>query len=470
MTVRHELHSPPKLGIFPMEDMIDDADVELIPKVFSDSTFFLERAQFLQILTSILVFLAFLCVHLSAACHPPTVFSHRETFIPVEPFLGVTSYNVEVSITALRPFHRFVAVNCSLVSNSSILERDFEILLTQRTTRVLNSNPILVDPDENISGVVHFVPGVNLSSSLRVVSSVIADLDELRLRVIAQANYRGIDGFQFRWDFFNPTADSYSKNCELVLSLLMCYITAVFVNYLKFDDEFWTQVALLGVGLSGAISSNPIGHFLSTDSELRITDHFLMGTFIALFRMFLLMELELLRTRKSAPNHILIGIMALFFLVYLAIDVSANYDRQNVILHTDIDVTEILEMERAVIFMDALYVEVSIIYLIVAVVMNGGVNLRRLTLIGVIIVATGAATLFRHTYCLLMKVGVFSVGPQIAFTGVHITFAALAIFFLRCYDESEYTSLTPKDEPAIFVVEPGLKDQSVDINIEDSEE
>jgi hypothetical protein len=120
------------------------------------------------------------------------------------------------------------------------------------------------------------------------------------------------------------------------MSFLIGYILVVFAFYLKFDSESFTQIFLLVIGITGVFSSNPLTYFIkNTGAGARISDHILMSVFTAVFRLFLLLELEMLRGKSSAPATILVILFGVFFGFYATVDAAASYDRATHVLQSE---------------------------------------------------------------------------------------------------------------------------------------
>jgi hypothetical protein len=116
------------------------------------------------------------------------------------------------------------------------------------------------------------------------------------------ASYWSREAFLFHWDFGNSSAEKYDQSAKLLMSFLVGSVLAVLAFYLRFDSEYFTQVFLLVVGVTGVFAANPLNDFTGAAPGARISDHILMAVFIAVFRVFVLLQLELLRTHSHTPE------------------------------------------------------------------------------------------------------------------------------------------------------------------------
>jgi hypothetical protein len=154
-------------------------------------------------------------------------------------------------------------------------------------------------------------PGKNQSSWFYVMRAASRDIDTLRLTVMA--DYRPSEVFLFHWDFGNSSAEKYDQSAKLLMSFLVGYVLAVFAFYLRFDSEYFTQVFLLVIGVTGVFAGNPLNYFSGVAPGSRVSDHIFMAVFIAVFRVFALLQLELLRTDSHThPKGPIIALAAVF--------------------------------------------------------------------------------------------------------------------------------------------------------------
>jgi hypothetical protein len=252
------------------------------------------------------------------------------------------------------------------------------------------------------------------------------------------------------------------------MSFLIGYMLVVFAFYLKFDAESFTQIFLLVLGITGVFASNPLGYFLrSKGTSARISDHILLAVFTAVFRLFLLLELEMLRAHAAAPKTLLVVLLAIFFAFYATVDAAAGYDRQTHVLQAEAEVPVVLQTETALLALDGSYVAVSLIYLIVAAVQNDGVNVRRLWFFGFAVIATGGVTLLTQVCFLLLNKYMYSVLSSMLFCSIHITVASMAIFLLHSGGGPEYTEMPKADDPGSMVLD---ADQATDDDDEEEDE
>jgi predicted RND superfamily exporter protein len=103
--------------------------------------------------------------------------------------------------------------------------------------------------------------GKNQSSWFDVTSLASRDIDTLWRRLTVMADYRSIEAFLFHWDFGNSSAEKYNQSAKVLMSFLVGCMLVVFAFYLWFDSQYFTQLFLLVVGVTGVFAANPVNYF-----------------------------------------------------------------------------------------------------------------------------------------------------------------------------------------------------------------
>jgi hypothetical protein len=332
-----------------------------------------------------------------------------------------------------------------------------------------NYNVISNDSDDRRKYTLTWESGSNRSSLFDVVYISIRGTDTIQIRMTVHTEYTGIAGFLFRWNFMDPGAEKYSRSARLLMSFLIGYILVVFSFYLKFDAESFTQIFLLVVGVTGIFASNPLTYFIkSTGTVARIFDHILMSVFTATFRLFLMVELEMLRTRTVAPKSILTILFGIFFAFHATVDATASYDRQTHLIQSEFEVSIILQTEIARMIFDAVYVIFSTLYLVIAIIQNDGAHTRRIAFFSFAVLVTSFLTVLTHIVFVMLNKYMYSVMSAMLFCSTHITIASMCIFMLHCGGGPEYKEMNTKDDQGPMVID--IVAQSDDDGDDDEED
>jgi hypothetical protein len=444
-------------------------EVELAPHPNAGSHFFLEHTPFWSLVTTLAMLSAFIGMHTYAALRSPRALANKDEFFKLNSTEENVSFEVEITLSQLQEGHRFVAVNGSLIRNKTDADTTLPIELTVRKTLMKNHSVISNVSDNKRKYTLHWESGSSRSSLFDVTHVPVRGIDAIHLKMTIQADYTGVAGFQFHWDFANPSAEKYSKSARLLMSFLIGYMVLVFAFYLKFDAEAFTQIFLLLVGITGIFASDPLTYFLNSKAAgLRISDHILTSVFTAVFRLFLVLELEMLRARSSVPKPIVTILFGIFFVFYATVDAAASYDRQAHISQSESEVPVILQTETALMIFDAMYVVFSTVYLVLAVIQNDGVNSRRIGFFSFAVLTTSGVTVLTHIVFVILNTRMYSVMPPILFCSIHITVASMCIFLLHYGGGPEYREMNTKDDQGPMVID--VVAQSDDEGDEDDEE
>jgi hypothetical protein len=167
----------------------------------------------------------------------------------------------------------------------------------------------------------------------------------------------------------------------------------------------------------------------------------------------------MLRTNSTVPKTTIVVILGTFFGFYAAIDAAAGYDRQTHILQVETEVTVVLRTEIALIGLHVIYVAISVVYLIVAVIQNDGINTRRLCFFALAVIATDVITIVTQVIFVLLDKFMYTAFGSILFCSIHITVASMSIFLLHSGGSSEYIEMPKYDAVDPMVLDP---DQETD--------
>jgi hypothetical protein len=399
--------------------------------------------------------------------------TNKEEYYKLNSTEGNVSIDVEITLSQLQDGHRFITVNGSFVTNDTTLAHTIPVELGVRKTLQKNYNTIQSLSDEDKKKFnLNFTPGNNRSEWFHVIHVPVVSIDTVQLRLTLTANYNNIVGFYFRWDFQNPNGEKYERSAKLLMSFLVGYMLVVFVFYLKFDAESFTQIFLLVVGVTGVFASNPLNFFFKSAPGAHITDHILMAVFIAVFRLFLVLQCELIRSHSQTPPKILVIILSIFFGFYATVDAAASYDRHSHVLHAEGEVKLLFQTELALIAFNVVYAIGAVGYFIVAAIANEGANLRRVIFLGFSVLAVVASTIIGKVVFPITGYGMYLLLPEMLTSAAHITFASIALFLLHSGGGREYKVIEKqdKDQPGVILEEmSGGGDDSTDSDEEEEE-
>jgi hypothetical protein len=418
------------------------SDVELAAHATTGSHFFLDHTSLWSLLVTVALLIVFVIMHGHATLRSPPVLASKEEFYPMNATDENVSIDVEITLSELIPAHRFVSVNGSLVTNDTSRSRVLPIDLTVHRTTQKNFNPIQ-SPFHGVKRKIHlyFTEGENHSSWFHVAHVQSRGIDTLQLRLSVITDYKSIVGFLFRWDFANSSAEKYNQSAKLLMSFLVGYMLFVFAFYLRFDAEHFTQVFLIVIGITGVFAANPLNYFPRAPPGARITDHILMAVFIAVFRLFVLFELELLPTHSQTPPKQLVIGLAVVFAFYAEIDAQASYERHSHLQHAENEVKLIFKTELAVILFDVVFSVGSVVYFFIAAIANEGANPRRVVYFGIVVAAIAITTFTSHVVFTITGLFMYTLLPDMLVCSSHITFAAITLFLLHSGGGPSYKSL-----------------------------
>ncbi|OHT08851.1 hypothetical protein TRFO_22518 [Tritrichomonas foetus] len=451
------------------QDNEDFAEVELAANVGAGSHFYIENTPAWSFIVTMLIFAAFIGMHLYAAIMAPELLSTKDEFFKLNSTEENVSIDVDITLSQLQNLHRFVDVNGSLITKTN---KDFNLPIDVvcRTTFLSNFTVISNENSDKTTTNLVFHANSNQSSYFPVIHKTVNNYDSVQIKMTVTTNYHDIAGFQFHWAFSNPSAEKYNRAAKLLMSLLVGYMLVHFVFYLKFDAESFTQIFCIILGIAGIFSSNPIAYLLR-DESTKLSDFILMAAFTGIFRTFILCQLELLRSHSQTPKTYITAIFAVLFSIHTAVDSTASYDRANFVASSESEVPVVLQMETVHVAFNVIYVILSIAYLIVAAIQNDGANPRRLLFFAIVVVLTALTTAIAQTYFVLTSTLMFSVIPQMLCSAIYITCAAFSLYLLHPGGGPEYRQVGEgKDDVEPMVLDVQQMSDGDDAELDDDEE
>jgi hypothetical protein len=395
------------------------------------SHFFIDGASPCSLFGACCLVVGFLAVHSYAILCAPSSLATKQEYFPVAGESS-TSWGIELALSDLLSIHRFVTVNCSVVSKNIESNRTLPIDVSTTKTMLRNSQVVGTQAVERIQRVIRFSNGLNQSDSFRVTQLPIDGLDSLRLKLSVRLSFPNLAGFAFLWTFANPAVDQYVGVSRLLLGCLVGYMLIVFAVHLQFDSDKFTQVLLLLVGISGVVAANPLRFVYRPPSY---AEDILLSLFVALYRMFIILQIDALRRGPLLPNMVVILAAGIFFAIYGAIDATVRCDRQ-----------VSWGMRDVLIGCHLGYLGVCSVSLVIAVVVGNVVERARLVFIGFSAVLTCGITLLKDFWLAAEGRGRDWVAPDMGFVAAHVIMAAMALFVMHTDMGAEYKDLAGQGE------------------------
>jgi hypothetical protein len=411
------------------------------------SHFFLDSASFKSIATTLFVLVCLLSLHLFFTYRMPTMRSYKDEYFPLTDVEPGYPLELELSLDLLNAVHRFVQVNCTLIrrrpspkNSIFVLEYSSRIIFLKKsvTTNAIDFS------NEKLR--LNFWEGGQWTNSFTILHKEVGEFDSIAMHFSFSAEFDEIDGMSFRWCYGNPLAMKASRISKYLLSVLVFYMLIVYISYLTFDKDFFTQVCCLILGTAGVFASNPFSVLFERFSGAQMFDYVLMAFFIACFRFFCILQIDLIRSGRHVPNLFLTITCGIFFAVYATFDAAASFDRAQYIAVVDPDLE--LSMPTANV-LEALHMTYGVMLAVVSIVallMSNGFARRRLFVFILFGVAGLGATIFAQVICPQRKVYSDSLFPEMLHTVLHMITGAFLLFLMRSDPQQEYDMLNPRVE------------------------
>jgi hypothetical protein len=405
-----------------------------------------------------LLFLSvFFVLHLLAAIWRPSDYARKDEFYTPQIPEGSSTYNADVTLAGLQPSHCFVRLNFSLlsetISNTSTVEFDIVFRVAQVSKFFVTRSQSL----EFRKLTAQFPKGKNRSSSHRLLQVPVHKMDAFQGRLTIQTDFEKIRGFALSWEFFNPSAVRFVRVARLLSSVLIAYLLIVFLFYSKFESELWTQYFLVAVAVAGIFVSNPIGFVARFEWSLFVSSDLLPAVFLGVYRMFLLLELELLRARSITPNPQFVAYVAIFCCLHAFVDSITEHDRRGQI-GKDTNLPLPTEIVRSIFV--SVYLIVSLGYCAVTAIFSDRVNMRRAVFFAGSVLLAGLASFETQVWPIWQKLPArrYSLFPQMLMSAVHSSLVAMTLFMFHCGGDPQYRGISGKEVATDLDLEDSLSD------------
>ena len=288
-------------------------DVELDGALSSGPLFYIDKSPLNDVLTTVGVLFLFIFVHIFTAWRTPSYITRDEQFYQLNNTKGTTSVDIDVKMTSLLNSHRFVHVDGSLVRDLEVdTAKIRHVEVTTMITTSKGGNVVATEDSHQTDYNVTFTPDIKESSLFAVIEKRIFNYDSILVKLTVQSNFTDLSGLKFFWSFGNPSGPKYARSSRILMALMVAYMLVIFFNKLQISTEKFSQILLIIVGISSIISSNPVGFFLPSNNIVKILDAVLITAFIAIFRLFVISQLEIIRSSSPSPSPIFLVIISIF--------------------------------------------------------------------------------------------------------------------------------------------------------------
>jgi hypothetical protein len=421
-------------------DGSDFPEVELSPKSISGSHFLIEEASCCFLSATFLFTFTFIAVHAFAAFCPPSSAATKTDSIEPNISGSNLSFDVDIFLNVPVVTSAGIKLTFSAAGDSNPGPLPTEILI--HANQLFNRH-LLTANDSAIHSNLSFAESGSQTYPEVLFRSDLSPVDRLQLHLTIRTDYSRVDRFIFKWDLSTATSENYLKTAKLFLSVLIAYMLVLFISSLTFDSQKFTQLFALLVGAMGVLASNPVGFFLGW--RLSFFDDFVTATFTAVCRLFVLIQLELLRTNGTVPSFLFAVLLSLLFSVYAAIEMVASYEAR---LYSEFPFG--LRSETALNIANFVYAVAGFLYVFMAFRANNGLNVRRLGFFTIWVVVEGIVNVGLPISLAWFGPSREEVMPEVLAMSVNMTLAGIMIFLLQTGEGHTYDLIDAKRPPMVI--------------------
>jgi hypothetical protein len=334
------------------------------------SCFFIETASPLNLLAISMGLISFFAGHLFLFYHSPSLHSSRTAAFPVTKTPSTSSLDFNLNLGHVRALHSFLTLKCSLETDYHAAPLPIAVL----TTAISVKQEVVVGSQTQLES---FRVPANSSSVFELMALRVQDCDSIRICARVKCRLASVLAVKFEWVFVDPGARQYDRRMRLLLSLFVGCCLFIFRDSFHLDSEAFTHAFVLLVGVAGVLASNPFGWIWPLSREPSVSDFIMPAAFFAMFRSFLVGQLELVRTRGVALHPIVLLLFGLIEGLHAALDATASFERQSHMVKSSIHDPDSFLSELLRDYMDVGHCIVVLCYAFLWGWKGDGANLRR---------------------------------------------------------------------------------------------
>ena len=441
----------------------DRNEVEMAYQMKPPLLYFIDSTDHWQITFLFVLMIGFISLHIFASCRSPSLFSSKDENYTITPTQDNYSVELFIGLSKLVPSHRFVDVFCNLI-RENVTEPDeksvdLQTQITGRTYVSAERNDVETS-NEAFHYQVEFERNKNYSNPF-VINRRSLDSKNSNFEVEIQANiftdYTSISGFHFEWKFYNPASIKYYHSTSLLLSILILYMTMVFVSFLSLEMEKYTEILTLLLGIVGVLSCNFFYYFIKDTILIHILDVIFLSVFISAFQLYIIIQIYMeSREISSISSAATAGCFTIYFLFTL-IDILANYDNERFINCARNGT--ITFQKKISIFFNLLY-SVFILGYIIRLFIKRAIQSRRMKFIVSVGLISMGATFVSNVVAPFTKFGSTTIAPKVFLMSIYQTCTSFILFMLRASTGIDYKQVDETHED--------VQGESIELDIDEN--
>jgi hypothetical protein len=297
-----------------------------VPVLPSQTECFLDTASPRTLITTFLLLVSVILVHLISAFRAPPLIALHESNFAVNESLVNNSLELDLTVRSLRPGHRFIDISAILVrSHPAPLPIKSTYEFSSNTTFILHSAVRSTEAIAHRAIHLQFFQGALHSTPFSIVRRNITDFDGLDISWHLQGQFTSILNCTITWHFLNGHTLKFIRSARFLLSLPIGFFLVLFCWPIQPELDGFTTPFCIVMGLIGLLGPTTGPHV--PGPEATASQGFGFAAYISLFRLFCIIQLEMVRANAPWPRPLLFFGFGLFFGFLAVVDASASLDR-----------------------------------------------------------------------------------------------------------------------------------------------
>jgi hypothetical protein len=428
-----------------VDENVTFADVELAAK--PDPSLFASRPDpsVSSLACTVLGFIFFLVYHACSTLRANPYDSHKE-FIHRNMSDGHRRLDVEILVDLyVDPCHTFAAIHTFMVRDNSSHDGTLPMMWSVQWNLQNNSMSQRTGFQFGVLEHLFWRAGAAGSNSFRALNVRVKGMHRLEVRLTMDGELRHIIGAYCESSSINPTTELWIRNCNIVFSVLIGGFLLSFAHALRFDTDSFTKIHLLLIGVIGVCCWSPLKYFFALKREDwewelrgRVTDQIALSVFVASYKMFVILQLGLLKSSSKRPSTYLILALLLFFGLYATVDAAIACDPRTDVIASDDRTHVFCPAERIRIGCDIVYCILSLGYLCFAMTGPRSSHPQRLVLFAIVTIVIMGLTVVTNIVFSFRNIFIYTLTPKLLQRLFTATLTALTLFIFDREKTSQY--------------------------------
>jgi hypothetical protein len=389
--------------------------------ILDSPPYFLDTAPLLTVFGTLSILVALILFQVTFPPTAPRLYASHQTFFSISEIDMTSTLDFNITIANLSDIHRLLHIDGALVRRRSLAGPR---QLGYSVRPIFSTNQTVTNKRSHWRGTFMIDFASITSQPFCLLRQEIVDYDMVSVRVSLTGDFREITGLGLRWLTVDPAFVDCSRFMRSVLSALNGYMLIVHLVWLDVCRLQLGDVLCVALGVCGVFACNPQSFWNPPPAIPPLADHVFVAAFVAMLRMFCLLQLDLLRARRVLLNKFAVLCAGAFYTCYGVVDAAAGFERSQASREASPVLLFAAVLQRV-------HVLVSLLWVAAAFIRAGAAFVNRLYVFVFAVVIDVCSTWFSRVDCLTSSTFAYAPIPEMVNLSIHMTTGAFIVLLMR---------------------------------------